>query len=139
MQRKISKTIIAMVFGLALSTVGWAQDTSKMSVEERLKRLEQLLASQGLVDIMLKVESLQTVIQRLQGQSEEQLHTLQELKKRQRDLYIDIDRRLLQLERNAPAGTVVAPGAAATAAGAAKAQPGGSKSTAKSKAGVAAG
>ncbi len=139
MQRNFSKAMIVMVIGLSLSSAGLAQDTSKMSVEERLKRLEQLLASQGLVDIMLKVESLQTEVQRLQGQSEEQLHTLQELKKRQRDLYIDIDRRLLQLERNAPAGTAVAPGVAATAAGTAKPQPGGSKSTAKSKAGVTAG
>jgi len=109
-----------------------------MSVEERLKRLEQLLASQGLVDIMLKVESLQTEIQRLQGQSEEQLHTLQELKKRQRDLYIDIDRRLLQLERNAPAGSAISPGAAA-AAGATAAQPSGAKPTTKSTTAVTAG
>lgn len=139
MNRIFSKAVIAMFFGLSLSNIGLAQDTSKMSVEERLKRLEQILDSQGLVDIMLKLESLQTEVQRLQGQSEEQLHTLQELKKRQRDLYIDIDRRLLQLERNAPAGSVVAPGAAVTAAGTAAAQPGGSKSTKKNTAAVAAG
>ena len=106
-----------------------------MSVDERLKRLEQLLESQGLVDIMLKVESLQTEIQRLQGQSEEQLHTLQELKKRQRDLYIDIDRRLLQLERNAPAGSAIAP----AAAGATAAQQSGAKPTTKSTTAAAAG
>ena len=139
MYRNFSKAVIAMVIGLSLSSIGLAQDTSKMSVEERLKRLEQLLDSQGLVDIMLKVESLQTEMQRLQGLSEEQLHTLQELKKRQRDLYIDIDRRLLQLERNAPASSAIAPGAAATAAGAATVQPGGSKSTTKNRATVAAG
>ncbi|MDH3948846.1 MAG: tol-pal system protein YbgF [Gammaproteobacteria bacterium] len=138
MHRKFSKVVIAIFIGLSLSSVGLAQDTSKMSVEERLKRLEQLLASQGLVDIMLKVESLQTEIQRLQGQSEEQLHTLQELKKRQRDLYIDIDRRLLQLERNAPAGSAISPGAAA-AAGATAAQPSGAKPTTKSTTAVTAG
>lgn len=121
-----------MFIGLSLSSVGLAQDTSKMSAEDRLKRLEQLLDSQGLVDIMLKVESLQTEIQRLQGLSEEQLHTIQELKKRQRDLYIDIDRRLLQLERNAPAGSAVAPPAAATAAGTSAAKPGETKSTTQS-------
>lgn len=115
MLRNLCKAMIAIFFALSLSSLSQAQDTSKMSVEERLKRLEQLLASQGLVDIMLKVESLQTELQRLQGQSEEQMHTLQELKKRQRDLYIDIDRRLLQLERNAPTGTGVAPAAPSTA------------------------
>ena len=135
MQRKFSKAVIAIFIGLSLSSAGLAQDTSKMSVEERLKRLEQLLESQGLVDIMLKVESLQTEIQRLQGQSEEQLHTLQELKKRQRDLYIDIDRRLLQLERNAPAGSAIAP----AAAGATAAQQSGAKPTTKSTTAAAAG
>jgi len=139
MQRNFSKAIIAMVIGLSLSSTGLAQDTSNMSVEERLKRLEQILDSQGLVDIMLKVESLQGEVQRLQGQSEEQSHALQELKKRQRDLYIDIDRRLLQIERNAPAGTAGIPGATATAAGATAAQSSGSKSTTQSKAAVTAG
>jgi tol-pal system protein YbgF len=114
MQRMITKTVIAVVAGLGLAGTVVAQDTSKMSVEQRLSRMEQLLNSQGLVDLLLKVESLQTELQRLQGQNEEQLHTLQELKQRQRDLYIDIDRRLLQLERNAPGGA--AAGAAAGSA-----------------------
>jgi tol-pal system protein YbgF len=107
MQRIITKTVIAMVAGLGLVGTVVAQDTSKISVEQRLSRMEQLLNSQGLVDLLLKVESLQTELQRLQGQNEEQLHALQELKQRQRDLYIDIDRRLLQLERNAPASGAV--------------------------------
>jgi tol-pal system protein YbgF len=136
MHRNFIKAVIAMFIGLSLSSAGLAQDTSNMSVEERLKRLEQLLDSQGLVDIMLKVESLQTEVQRLQGQSEEQSHALQELKKRQRDLYIDIDRRLLQIERNTPAGTAGAPGAVA---GVTAAKPSGSKSTTQSKAAVTAG
>ena len=117
MQQIITKTVIAMVAGLGLAGTVVAQDTSKMSVEQRLSRMEQLLNSQGLVDLMLKVESLQTELQRLQGQNEEQLHALQELKQRQRDLYIDIDRRLLQLERNAPAGGAAAGAAAGSAIG----------------------
>lgn len=107
MQKKFSKTLIVILAGFGLAATVMAQDTSKMSVEQRLSRMEKLLNSQGLVDLLLKVESLQTELQRLQGQNEEQLHALQELKQRQRDLYIDIDRRLLQLERNAPAGTAV--------------------------------
>ncbi len=111
MQRMISRTVFAVLTGLALTGTTIAQDTGKMSVDQRLARIEKLLNSQGLVDLMLKVESLQAELQRLQGQNEEQLHALQELKQRQRDLYIDIDRRLLQLERNVPGGTAaVAPG-----------------------------
>lgn len=96
-----------------------ADDTRGMSVEERLARLERLLDSQGLVDIMLRLENLQAEVQKLRGASEEQAHALQELKKRQRDLYVDIDRRLLQLERNTtPAAAAVdsAPPASTAAA-----------------------
>jgi tol-pal system protein YbgF len=91
------------------------QDTSNMSTEQRLQRLERLVESQGLVDIMVRLDSLQQEVQQLRGQSEVQAHQIEELKKRQRELYIDIDRRLLQLERNgAPAASstdkpVVAP------------------------------
>ncbi|VAW91612.1 TPR repeat containing exported protein; Putative periplasmic protein contains a protein prenylyltransferase domain [hydrothermal vent metagenome] len=74
---------------------------SKMGVDERLQRLERLMNSQGLVDLLLKLESLQKEVQQLRGDVELQTHTTNGLKKRQRDLYIDIDRRLLQIERNA--------------------------------------
>jgi len=130
MQRIISKSVIALILGFGLAGTVVAQDTSKMSVEQRLSRMEQLLNSQGLVDLMLKVESLQTELQRLQGQNEEQLHALQELKQRQRDLYIDIDRRLLQLERNAPAGAAgAAAGSVSGQAGSSAAQPTASAAT----------
>lgn len=77
----------------------------KMSVEQRLQRLERLMNSQGLVDLLLQLESLQKEVQQLRGDVETQTHIANELKKRQRDLYIDIDRRMLQLERNGTAGT----------------------------------
>ena len=82
----------------ATSTSAIAAD-NKASVEERLNRVERLVNSKGLVDIMVRVESMQSELQRLVGEIELQKHSLDEIKKRQRDLYIDIDRRLLQIER----------------------------------------
>lgn len=73
----------------------------KMSADERLQRLERLVNSQGMVDLLLKLEALQKEIQQLRGDVETQTHIANDLKKRQRDLYVDIDRRLLQIERNA--------------------------------------
>lgn len=73
---------------------------NEVSVEERLNRVERLVNSKGLVDIMVRVESMQSELQRLVGEIELQKHSLEEIKKRQRDLYIDIDRRLLQIERS---------------------------------------
>lgn len=72
----------------------------KMSADERLQRLERLINSQGLVDLLIKLEALQKEIQQLRGDVETQTHIAKDLKKRQRDLYVDIDRRMLQLERN---------------------------------------
>jgi tol-pal system protein YbgF len=98
------KLLSPVVLGLACMSISGlvsAQDAAApaVSVEERITRLERLMNSQGLVDILLRMENLQRDVQQIQGGGEVQLHKLEELKKRQRELYIDIDRRLLQLER----------------------------------------
>ena len=72
-------------------------DTESMSTDDRIRRLERLLESQGLVSLMVQQQEIQ---QELRGDIEVQTHTLTELKKRQRELYVDIDRRMLAVERN---------------------------------------
>lgn len=64
------------------------------SLEARIGRLERQLDNQVLVDMMTRLERLQQEVQQLRGQLEVQGHALDELKQRQRDLYLDIDRRL---------------------------------------------
>lgn len=76
------------------------------SVEERLSRLERLMDNQALVDLATRMDSLQNEVQNMLGELEEQQHTMDELKKRQRDLYLDIDQRLNKLEK---AGAAPAP------------------------------
>lgn len=77
------------------------------TLEKRVQRLEKLLESQGLVDLYLRLENLQKEVQELRGSLEVQNNTLAGIKQRQRDLYLDIDRRLRQLESGAT--TSVAP------------------------------
>lgn len=91
------------------------------TVEERLARMERLLDSQGLVDMMVRIEGLQSELQRLRGEIEVQNHTLEDLKRRQRELYLDIDRRMLAVERKGSAPAAAAPGSmsGSVAAGAA--------------------
>jgi tol-pal system protein YbgF len=67
-------------------------------LEKRLQRLERLLENQTLVDLMTRIDSLQNEVQQMLGQMEEQTHNMEQLKKRQRDLYLDIDRRLRDME-----------------------------------------
>ncbi len=81
-------------------------NTASMTTEERLRRLEHILDSQGLVSLMVQQQELQQELQRLRGDIEVQTNSLAELKKRQRELYVDIDRRLLAIERNGGHQTV---------------------------------
>lgn len=109
-KRSFSSVVPGLLLVLLVSMSGLTQakepgrPAKTMSTEERLAKLERMLSSEGLVDILLKLESLQNEVQRLRGEIEEQHHTISEIKKRQRDLYIDIDRRLVQIERGGPVG-----------------------------------
>ena len=135
MQRKFLSFLVAAVLATGLSAAGVAAEKVEAgkkkpaipappTLAERVERLERLINSQGLVDILLRLENLQKDIQNIQGESEVQMHKLDEIRKRQRELYIDIDRRLLQLERKqtsrAPA-PVTPPAVAASATSAATA------------------
>lgn len=82
--------------------------TSTSSLEKRLQRLERLLENQTLIDLMTRIDSLQNEVQQMLGQMEEQTYNMEQLKKRQRDLYLDIDRRLRDMEA-ARASTSAAP------------------------------
>lgn len=82
------------------------------SVEERLERVERMVNSQSLLGMLERLDTLQQEVQQLRGQVEEQQHTIAGLKERQRELYLDIDRRMSRFEREG----VSAPPAASSAA-----------------------
>ncbi|HEC16497.1 MAG TPA: tol-pal system protein YbgF [Sedimenticola sp.] len=81
------------------------------SVEDRLQLLERRM--QALTDILISLERLQQEVQDLRGDLELQNHSLETLKKRQRDLYVDIDRRITQLTSPPPAAAPPAVGGSA--------------------------
>ncbi len=72
---------------------------SSDSIESRIMRLERLLESRSLVDILMRLDNIQGELQNMRGDIEVVNHSITDIKKRQRDLYIDIDRRLIKLER----------------------------------------
>ncbi len=83
-----------LVGGLMLLPAAAAQ-----TVEERLDRLERLVEAQGQVDLHARIEALQAEVRELRGELERHGHEVGQLRNRQRDLYTDADRRLVQLER----------------------------------------
>lgn len=96
------------------------------SVESRLDKLEStILQNQQLLDLLKEVEALKSEMAKLRGQAEVQTHHLDTLEKRQKDLYVDLDRRLSELSKPALAATpglTAAPGQPADSAAATTAQ-----------------
>ncbi len=72
---------------------------NEANLAARLAKLERSLEGRGLVDLLQQVESLQQEVQRLHGQIEEQSYTIEQLRKTQRDTYVDIDQRLQGIEQ----------------------------------------
>jgi tol-pal system protein YbgF len=68
------------------------------ATEARLERIERQLESRGLIDMLNQLEQLQRDVQQLRGELEVQTHRTGEMQSRQREQYLDIDRRLQQLE-----------------------------------------
>jgi tol-pal system protein YbgF len=88
--------------------------SSAASVSERLDNVERKLDARGLIDMLNRIEQLQQDVQQLRGEIEMQTFTLEGMKQRQREQYLDIDRRLQQLENAQVPG---APGAVSGANG----------------------
>jgi len=79
-----------------------AQSGGTQQIEDRLARLERKLDSQTLVELLTRLDQMQNELQRLAGEVELVNHEIAGIKKRQRDLYVDLDRRISQIEK-APA------------------------------------
>lgn len=91
---------VMLVAALGAATAHAARGDAEL--QARVERLESLLQSQGLMEMLTQVQQLQREVRQLRGEVEVQGHTLEQLQQRQRDLYVDIDRRLQQLEAGRP-------------------------------------
>lgn len=78
---------------------------SQASLEDRLLRVERVIESGTLVEMLRRLENLQREVQVLRGDIDEQAHIVKGIRDRQRKLYLDIDRRLGQLEQTGPGAT----------------------------------
>ncbi len=91
-RRTPGATLVILLGTVMLSPV--AAQTNSATVESRLTKLERTLNNRGLLDLLQTVERLQSEVQRLRGQIEEQNYAIDQLRKTQRDTYVDIDQRL---------------------------------------------
>ena len=93
----MKKQLATIALGLSLSFMtaeAWALFGNNSNMEQRVARLEQMLNSNSQSDLVMQIERLQREIQQLHGEREIQAHTLDALKRRQQDLYSDLDSRI---------------------------------------------
>ena len=81
-----------------MTAVSSPQLAADAATDARLDSIERKLDSRGLLEMLNRVEQLQRDIQQLRGDLEVQAHTLEDIQRRSREQYLDIDRRLQQLE-----------------------------------------
>ena len=74
------------------------QDRSNAETRERLNRLEESVRNIGVVELLRQIEALNAEVARLRGQLEVLGHQNEQVQKRQRDFYLDLDSRLKRLE-----------------------------------------
>ena len=77
--------------------------------EVRIQRLEELIRNIGVVELVRQLEQINAEIARLRGQLEVLANENQQIQKRQRDFYLDLDSRLKRLEGGGSAAGAVPP------------------------------
>jgi tol-pal system protein YbgF len=101
MRLTIKSVLICALVGLCGSAPVFAENGIKMTMEQRMQRIERILENQSIADLVLQVQQLRQEVQQLRGDLEEQKHNADAMSRRQRDLYMDIDQRLSRFQPGA--------------------------------------
>ena len=84
--------------------------------EARITRLEEMIRNIGVVELVRQLDQMNAEIAKLRGQLEVLANENQQVQKRQRDFYLDLDSRLKRLEGTPSSGAPAAPAQSAPAA-----------------------
>ena len=98
MVRRRLRTNLAVAL-TALACVAACDVSAQATLDQRLQRVERALDNQGLIDLVRQVELLNEQIRQLRGELENQVFALEQVRKSQRNAYLDIDRRVGVLEQ----------------------------------------
>ncbi|MGB5276544.1 MAG: tol-pal system protein YbgF [Gammaproteobacteria bacterium] len=117
---------LLVIVSLVSGSVVAADDEllSRMSVKQRLERLERIISSDVLIEQSQQLDALRQEVSMLREMLEEKDYQLDLVTQRQRSLYADMDRRLNSLEGGASSSVVAAPVPPPGAASGSSAYPG---------------
>jgi tol-pal system protein YbgF len=133
-RRWMMNTAAGVLLAAAGSAPGQAPVTDSRQLDARLARIEKSLSSSSPLQMHESLQGVSRELRELRGEIELQRHELDQLKQRQRELYLDVDRRMQALESASAAAApdATTPGSAAPAPVAAGAErPGASPATAQ--------
>ena len=112
------------------------EETSRalIAIQTDMKRLNTQMDNRAMLDLLQRVDELADEISQLRGELESQTSDLEGIKKRQRELYLDIDRRMRDLEdrstgQSSTLAPVVVPGTGSSSTTSSGEVTGGSTST----------
>jgi tol-pal system protein YbgF len=111
--RRASLVLAALVCGTLAGCASTPPEedpvVQKLSeLDGRLLRIERVLANQSLLDLSQRIEAAQAETRALRGQLDELQHTVEKNEAGQRELYGDVDRRLVAIEGGAAVGAAAA-------------------------------
>lgn len=109
-----------LLIALMLPVAAGAAD--RLSTEQRLERLERRVGTVS--ELTLRLDALQRENRQLRGEVETLQYQIDQLKRKQRDIYLDIDQRLSGMGAGGAVAAEVTPPTVADAPAPAPAQPG---------------
>lgn len=112
-----STDLRALLAACALLTLGGCattpeEDPVKIRLDDldsRVGRIDRIVSNQSLMQMAQRVDGLQEEVRTLRGRIEELQNDNAVLKKQQRDLYADLDKRLTEVAANAAVASANAP------------------------------
>lgn len=108
--------VVAMLAGCSLTPPEEDPVQIKLNdLEARMQRIERVMANQSLIDMAQRLDATQADVRTLRGRVDEVENGANSLRKQQRDLYADLDKRLASLGTG-QAGVSGEPGAGGGAA-----------------------
>lgn len=102
------KVLLALVL-MQVPTLLYAHKSNNErldAIDARLQRLERVNTNQALVSMSQRIDALQREIQLLRGENEQLTHELNQLKARQREQFLALDRRMQSTSPTDTNGTI---------------------------------
>jgi len=105
MKRFVSISLVVVALAAAATAQAARNDLypQVVSLEQRVTQLERVVDNDALVDILTRLDQIQAEVQALRSDVEQLQFEAEQSGNRQRELYLDVDRRLQAVESSAAA------------------------------------